>query len=801
MRIFAVILFSFFLCIQSYGQHPAFNIISRYKKCDSIGSIIILPVDTTQKYKFIMMSNDCGFVMSAPQDSGIFNHLPPCNYVFKVINALQDTVELSPVNPAIRILSNYAFRCTGSPFAVLQITLSGGSNLSAYQLDGAPAFKVTPKDTVFNLEIPARILDSGLIYIIDSCGNRALIKSNTGGFIQKETLCDERARYSIPLVNFKENTLGGIDSFVINWSIDGKSISDKNSIIIDHIPPGKWLVCMVKKNLNSCIFTDSIIIENDISHRIDVKLMLNKSILCPLDSALLMAQVNSLFPYHIIWDKIRDTSNVIVVKSPGVYTLVAQNDQGCSDTTSITIRQSSPAIQSTITPNLCFAESNGRIDLSLSDGTVPYKYLWKDNAFTEDRFNLQSGKYSVIVTDSAGCEVKDTFIINSPPPLQLSLSAHAADCIPAHNGTVTSKGSGGVPPYRFQWSNGLTVPDVDTLSPATYTLTLIDSNQCRTSFEFKIDNLNPFRSSWADTICANASLKIGKSIHSLSGRYTDSLISSRGCDSIVTTFLTVNEPVDFSLTSKDPTCNNLDDGKVVISDIRGYPGYQYSLNDKSISLNQLNMFAPGNYVIKVRDRFDCVKEKGFAITNPPKINFNLGKDTTLAYGDTLIINPSTSLPSKDIKRITWLTSSLQGTCILCDSIYKYLPKEDHTLKATIESITGCKVTDEINILVDHDFKVFVPNVFMPQVAAQSENLSLTVYGGKQVVKVNYFRIFNRYGDEVYEARAFQPNDRSVAWDGRYKGSDAAEDVYVYLAEIVFADGSIRVVKGDVTLIR
>lgn len=213
------------------------------------------------------------------------------------------------------------------------------------------------------------------------------------------------------------------------------------------------------------------------------------------------------------------------------------------------------------------------------------------------------------------------------------------------------------------------------------------------------------------------------------------------------------------------------------------------------------MFAPGNYVIKVRDRFDCVKEKGFAITNPPKINFNLGKDTTLAYGDTLIINPSTSLPSKDIKRITWLTSSLQGTCILCDSIYKYLPKEDHTLKATIESITGCKVTDEINILVDHDFKVFVPNVFMPQVAAQSENLSLTVYGGKQVVKVNYFRIFNRYGDEVYEARAFQPNDRSVAWDGRYKGSDAAEDVYVYLAEIVFADGSIRVVKGDVTLIR
>ena len=68
-------------------------------------------------------------------------------------------------------------------------------------------------------------------------------------------------------------------------------------------------------------------------------------------------------------------------------------------------------------------------------------------------------------------------------------------------------------------------------------------------------------------------------------------------------------------------------------------------------------------------------------------------------------------------------------------------------------------------------------------------------------KINYFRIVNRYGDEVYEAKDFLPNDQSAAWDGRYKGSDAAQDVYVYLAEVVFADGSIRIVKGDVMLVR
>ena len=781
------------------AQSKGFNVRIEYTACDSMGNLIIEPIDTMKHYTYLMVQNDCGYPLRTLQDSGTFKRIPPCTYIIKIISNLTDTITLDSISFRFQAINKGAFQCNDS-LLIAHIQVLHGHKPYYYAMNGYPPFKING-DSILNISIPPFLIDSSDLRIKDSCGNFAsvkLYKTDTFEPIRKTVFCNDAQLFSFSKPNYTWNLYDPLDTLGFKWSIDGNTLSNLNSIMTNADQTGKTLRFEAK--FQNCRFTDSIRLSNDNSIGITVGIQNGKSVLCNTDTIALTAVANSRLKPKYFWNTV-DTTQKLVVTKPGNYAVIAQNDLGCSDTAFIVIRLSKPVLNSMVTPNLCFAESKGQIDLLLTNGIAPYKYLWKDNAFTEDRSNLQNGIYSVIVTDSVGCIVKDTITISSPPPLQLSLSAHAADCIPAHNGTVTASGSGGVPPYRFQWSNGLTVSSVDTLSPADYTLTLIDSNMCKTSFDFKIDNLNPFRSGRIDTICANTSLKIGNSMHSITGRYTDSLISTKGCDSIVTTFLTVNAPIDYTLTPKDPTCNNQDNGSVALTNVLGFPAYTYFLNDKAVTLNQLTMITAGNYVIKVLDRFNCFKEKGFAITNPPKISLNLGKDTTIAYGDTLIINPISNLRPKDIKQITWQTTSLQGACIFCDSTYKYLPKDDHTLKATIESITGCKVTDEINITINHDFKVFVPNVFMPLNGTHPENQSLTVYGGKQVEKINYFRIFNRYGDEVYVAKDFLPNDRSVAWDGRYKGIDAAQDVYVYLAEIIFADGSVRVVKGDVMLVR
>lgn len=54
---------------------------------------------------------------------------------------------------------------------------------------------------------------------------------------------------------------------------------------------------------------------------------------------------------------------------------------------------------------------------------------------------------------------------------------------------------------------------------------------------------------------------------------------------------------------------------------------------------------------------------------------------------------------------------------------------------------------------------------------------------------------------MYENYNFLPNDLSLGWDGMVNGRKAAEGDYVWYAEIEVEDGTIRMFKGDIVLIR
>ncbi|MEP7324101.1 MAG: gliding motility-associated C-terminal domain-containing protein, partial [Saprospiraceae bacterium] len=638
-------------------------------------------------------------------------------------------------------------------------------------------------------------------FIYDACGDSASQKFlGSQGKVQLlvEKACDQT--YSVRSTLNNSNFDQPIKGFNYTWYQNDKIVSDSFNVKLSQFDPSDRLR-MVMQSGDCIVEADEVISIDTTVTTLNIELRSVKQVFCGAVSVVLNTVINSSGPFVLDWNT-GATTDSILVKDSGVYTVIIQNYQGCADTASIQILQSNPVFTNTlVTQNLCFAEANGKLDLSVSGGLSPYTFIWNDRSGDEDRTGLPNGNYSVRVVDSVGCEISAVFNINSPPPLLLTLSAHAADCIPAHNGKVIASASGGIPPYRYEWNNGLMVAEVDTLSPGFYTVKLLDINQCSSMFSFRIDDLNPLRRSHQDTICDQAFLKVGNSTYTVSGRYTDSLKTSKGCDSIITTFLTVNLPVDFILKTKDPTCTDFTDGNLQINDIKGSAPFLITLNDKVISGTQVSPIAPGNYVVKIKDRFNCVLEKGLAISNPPAIHLNLGRDTIIPFGDTLTILPVSNLLAKDIKQITWQTSPMQNNCVDCNAVYIYKPTDDHTLKATIESITGCKVSDEILVQVNHEFKVFVPNIFMPGNATNPQNQFLTVHGGRLVEKINFFRIFNRYGDLVFEGRDFLPNDTSIAWDGRFKGQDAAQGVYVYAAEVVFADGRAKILKGDVTLMR
>ena len=76
-----------------------------------------------------------------------------------------------------------------------------------------------------------------------------------------------------------------------------------------------------------------------------------------------------------------------------------------------------------------------------------------------------------------------------------------------------------------------------------------------------------------------------------------------------------------------------------------------------------------------------------------------------------------------------------------------------------------------------------------------------VYGGKDVLTVKTFKIFNRWGELLIEHNNFPPNDFTYAWNGKMDNQQLNSNVFIYYVEVEFLDGWSQVYQGDVTLVR
>ena len=68
-------------------------------------------------------------------------------------------------------------------------------------------------------------------------------------------------------------------------------------------------------------------------------------------------------------------------------------------------------------------------------------------------------------------------------------------------------------------------------------------------------------------------------------------------------------------------------------------------------------------------------------------------------------------------------------------------------------------------------------------------------------RVKTLRIFNRWGEVVFEKNNFPVNDASFGWNGMFKGNKASPDVYVYQVEVFCENSDIIRYEGNVALIQ
>ena len=94
---------------------------------------------------------------------------------------------------------------------------------------------------------------------------------------------------------------------------------------------------------------------------------------------------------------------------------------------------------------------------------------------------------------------------------------------------------------------------------------------------------------------------------------------------------------------------------------------------------------------------------------------------------------------------------------------------------------------------------FIPNIFSPN--GDGINELFFVQSNAEITWVNVIRIYDRWGELIFSASDFAPNDPQHSWDGTLAGKPMNPAVYTYFAELQTVYGKTIFVTGDVTLIR
>jgi large repetitive protein len=70
-----------------------------------------------------------------------------------------------------------------------------------------------------------------------------------------------------------------------------------------------------------------------------------------------------------------------------------------------------------------------------------------------------------------------------------------------------------------------------------------------------------------------------------------------------------------------------------------------------------------------------------------------------------------------------------------------------------------------------------------------------------VEKIVTLRIWNRWGELVFERENFADNAPDLGWNGAFRQKKAAPGVYAWWAKVLLIDGTVVDQEGEVTLVR
>jgi len=561
----------------------------------------------------------------------------------------------------------------------------------------------------------------------------------------------------------------------------------------------------------------------------------------------------------------------------GPYTITDWTSTGCgstgtgSDTYTITV---SPAIQSSGSYSLCLVNSSGSVEdycgnvaapacintavncgssltvtatgdvicegdtatisASVTNGVPAYAYVW-DNGVPSGAGPHKvapsvTTTYQVIVTDGNGDKdtATATVVVNSKATGSQVLNECSGFSTTVNGNTYNTTGvytdtiAGGA----TNGCDSIVTTDLTIVSAVTDSSTLVEC----TGFTITI-NGNTYNSTgiYKDTLvgasaggcdsivitnltvssfvtglqtfteCDGFSTTINGNIYTTTGIYKDTLVgaSAGGCDSVVTTDLTIVFPPDAGTNGLDTLCTG-DPDSDLFTRLGGTPGaggvWSPVLNSGT-GIFDPSIDAAGVYTYTVTNS-PCppvASTVTVTINSSPTAGITVLDDDCGNGEGSIVLTPLTGVVPFTYIWTTGGTDSLLAN--LTEGTYTVVLTDFTLCSSTYNPVVG---DPKINC----DF-IRIPNVFTPNGDGSNDEFTIEVLGVKELSAV----IYNRWGQTVadeFDLKGITENTLTKldVWDGRTTaGSKASAGTYYYVIEYVTSSEETKTETGFLTLFK
>ncbi len=545
-------------------------------------------------------------------------------------------------------------------------------------------------------------------------------------------------------------------------------------------------------------------------------------VFCPGDTtgAIDITLDSAIAPITFAWssgDTTEDVTNLV----NGIYQVTITDSSNCPIVPSFVINSLTQIdFSSVVTQIGCFGTNDGAIDLTVSGGQPPYTYAWTGGSTTQDLSNLGGGSFTITITDANNCMDDTTFVLVEPTAISVGSLVTDVTCNGFTNGEIDLTISGGTSPYNFNWSNSSVTEDISNLAAGIYTVTITDDRGCTATASAIVSEPTALTASTSvtDVSCGGGTdglidltVSGGTGAYSFNwsngstdedadsltvGMYSVTVTDSAGCT--FTTTVNVAEPSSpsISLDVTNIDCFGAYNGQISSNVAGGTPPYTYLWSNTDTASNLINL-SPITYTVKVTDGMGCTFESSAQLTEPDSLSLNGTVTIVSANGDgsdgAIDITVSGGIMPYGYNWSNGYTTQ---------DLTNILPGD---YVVTVTDSNGCEIVRAFTVDLELIDALLVPTAFTPNGDGVNDHLFAIVAGH---YKLKAFKIFNRWGQEVFEATGSQadceePNETALcAWDGNFKSKEQPQGTYVYF---LVADNTLtgeeEVLQGNITLIR